>query len=86
MTNLQLATMTISQLDELNLDELRELARASGITGYTRLKKYDLERSIKYQQYHHEALSLGVAFSKLSKMALAFCAVTIFCQGQKMSM
>jgi transcription termination factor Rho len=34
--------MTISQLDALTLDELRELARANDITGYTRLKKTDL--------------------------------------------
>jgi transcription termination factor Rho len=34
--------MTISQLDALTLDELRELARAADITGYTRLKKTDL--------------------------------------------
>ncbi len=37
-----LASMSISQLDALNLDELRELARSSEITGYTRLKKTDL--------------------------------------------
>lgn len=42
MTNAQLASMSISQLDALNLDELRELARAAEITGYTRLKKTDL--------------------------------------------
>ncbi|MCL4828298.1 MAG: transcription termination factor Rho [Caldilinea sp.] len=34
--------MTIGQLEELNLDELREIARAANVTGYTRLKKYDL--------------------------------------------
>ena len=42
MTNAQLASMSISQLDALNLDELRELARSAEITGYTRLKKTDL--------------------------------------------
>ena len=43
MTDLQqLNSMTISQLDALNLDELREIARSIDITGYTRLKKYDL--------------------------------------------
>jgi transcription termination factor Rho len=42
MPNSQLATMSISQLDELNLDELRELAKSAEITGYTRLKKTDL--------------------------------------------
>ncbi len=42
MTNAQLASMSISELDALNLDELRELARTAEITGYTRLKKTDL--------------------------------------------
>ncbi len=42
MTDQQFGTMTISQMDALNLDELREIARSMGITGYTRLKKYDL--------------------------------------------
>ena len=42
MTSQELASMSISQLDELTLDELRELARSAEITGYTRLKKTDL--------------------------------------------
>jgi transcription termination factor Rho len=37
-----LEQMTISQLEALNLDDLRDLARATDVTGYTRLKKYDL--------------------------------------------
>jgi transcription termination factor Rho len=39
---MELLTMTMSELEELTLDELREMARSMGITGYTRLKKYDL--------------------------------------------
>ena len=42
MSNNSVATMTMSQLETLNLDELREMARTMDITGYTRLKKYDL--------------------------------------------
>ena len=42
MTTLELATMSISQLEELTLDELRDLARTHEVTGYTRLKNYDL--------------------------------------------
>jgi transcription termination factor Rho len=42
MPTLDLSSMTISQMDALTLDELRELARAADITGYTRLKKTDL--------------------------------------------
>ncbi|MEZ4834649.1 MAG: transcription termination factor Rho [Caldilineaceae bacterium] len=34
--------MTMSELEDLTLDELREMARSMAITGYTRLKKYDL--------------------------------------------
>jgi transcription termination factor Rho len=37
-----LEQMTISQLEALNLDDLRDLARTTDVTGYTRLKKYDL--------------------------------------------
>jgi transcription termination factor Rho len=42
MPTIDLSSMTISQMDALTLDELRELARAADITGYTRLKKTDL--------------------------------------------
>lgn len=41
-TSISLDQWTIGQLEELTLDELRELARAANVTGYTRLKKYDL--------------------------------------------
>lgn len=39
---MELLTMTMSELEEMTLDELREVARSMEITGYTRLKKYDL--------------------------------------------
>lgn len=39
---LPLEQMTISQLEALNLDDLRDLTRTGDVTGYTRLKKYDL--------------------------------------------
>ena len=42
MTTSELSTMSISQLEALTLDELRELARTHKVIGYTRLKKYDL--------------------------------------------
>ena len=43
MTNPQsLSSITISQMEAMTLDELRELARSVEITGYTRLKKTDL--------------------------------------------
>lgn len=40
--NGKVATMTMSQLEDLSLNELRDMARDLDITGYTRLKKYDL--------------------------------------------
>ena len=39
---MELVSMTMSELEDLTLDELREMARSMAITGYTRLKKYDL--------------------------------------------
>jgi transcription termination factor Rho len=39
---MEMVSMTMSELEDLTLDELREMARSMGITGYTRLKKYDL--------------------------------------------
>jgi transcription termination factor Rho len=42
LTNAELASLSIGQMDALNLDELRELARAADITSYSRLKKTDL--------------------------------------------
>jgi len=41
-SSIPLEQLTIGQMEALNLDELREIARAANITGYTRLKKYDL--------------------------------------------
>lgn len=41
-TNGKVASMTMSQLEELSLSALRDMARDLDITGYTRLKKYDL--------------------------------------------
>lgn len=41
-TNGKVVTMTMSQLEDLSLNELRDMARDLDITGYTRLKKYDL--------------------------------------------
>lgn len=39
---MELLTMTMSELEEMTLDQLRDVARSMEITGYTRLKKYDL--------------------------------------------
>lgn len=42
LTNSELASLSIAQMDVLSLEELRELARAAEITAYSRLKKTDL--------------------------------------------
>ena len=34
--------MNIAELEAKTLSELQDTARAMGVTGYTRLKKYDL--------------------------------------------
>jgi transcription termination factor Rho len=39
---MELQTMTMSELEAMTLDGLRDVARSMEITGYTRLKKYDL--------------------------------------------
>ena len=39
---MELQTMTMSELEAMTLDGLRDVARSMDITGYTRLKKYDL--------------------------------------------
>ena len=39
---MELISMTMSELEEMTLDGLRDVARSMEITGYTRLKKYDL--------------------------------------------
>jgi transcription termination factor Rho len=53
-----LEQMTISQLEALNLDELRDMARAAEVTGYTRLKKYDLVMRL----LRHNAENQGYIF------------------------
>lgn len=40
--NSTVSSMTIAQLEEVSLEELRDLAKTMDITGYSRLKKYDL--------------------------------------------
>jgi len=39
---MELQTMTMSELEAMTLEGLRDVARSMEITGYTRLKKYDL--------------------------------------------
>jgi len=81
MTNLQLATMTISQLDELNLDELRELARASGITGYTRLKKYDLEMRLLRANAEQQGFIFGGGILEIVQDGIGFLRSDHFLPG-----
>lgn len=82
----QLSSMTISQLDALNLDELREDPRSMEISGYTRTENMIWSFAYCGRMPNARALSLAVASWKLSKMALAFFAATTFCPALKMSM
>ncbi len=39
---MEMLSMTMAELEECTLDELRDIARSMAVSGYTRLKKYDL--------------------------------------------
>ena len=41
-------SMTMAELEDCTLDELREMARSLDISGYTRLKKHDLIIPVSY--------------------------------------
>jgi len=81
MSNLQLATMTISQLDALNLDELRELARASGITGYTRLKKFDLVMRLLRANAEQQGFIFGGGILEIVQDGIGFLRSDHFLPG-----
>ncbi|MDQ3248804.1 MAG: transcription termination factor Rho [Chloroflexota bacterium] len=81
MSNLQLASMTISQLDALNLDELRELARASGITGYTRLKKFDLVMRLLRANAEQQGFIFGGGILEIVQDGIGFLRSDHFLPG-----
>ena len=81
MSNLQLSSMTISQLDALNLDELRELARASGITGYTRLKKFDLVMRLLRANAEQQGFIFGGGILEIVQDGIGFLRSDHFLPG-----
>ena len=39
---MEMLSMTMAELEDCTLDELREIARSMAMSGHTRLKKHDL--------------------------------------------
>ncbi|MCL4862748.1 MAG: transcription termination factor Rho [Caldilineaceae bacterium] len=64
--------MTISQMDALTLDELRELARAADITGYTRLKKTDLIMRLLRANAEHQGFIFGGGILEIVQDGIGF--------------
>jgi transcription termination factor Rho len=54
-----IGTMTIAQLEELSLEELRDIAKTLDITGYSRLKKYDLVMRLLRANAEQQGFSFG---------------------------
>ena len=57
-----LSSMTISQLEEMTLEELREMARDGGVTGHSRLKKHDLVMRLLQANAERQGHSFAAAF------------------------
>jgi transcription termination factor Rho len=51
--------MTIAQLEDLSLEELRDMAKSLDITGYSRLKKYDLVMRLLQANAEQQGFSFG---------------------------
>jgi transcription termination factor Rho len=69
---MELLSMTIAQLEELTLDELRELARTLGVTGYTRLKKYDLIMRLLRANAEHQGYIFGGGILEIVSDGIGF--------------
>jgi len=54
-----ISSMTIAQLEMLSLGELRDLAKQMNITGYSRLKKYDLIMRLLRANAEQQGYSFG---------------------------
>ena len=72
MTESQIGSMTISQLDSMNLDDLREMARALDITGYTRLKKYDLVMRLLRASAENQGFIFGGGILEIVQDGIGF--------------
>jgi transcription termination factor Rho len=54
-----ISSMTIAQLEDLSLEELRDMAKSLDITGYSRLKKYDLVMRLLQANAEQQGFSFG---------------------------
>ena len=72
MTTLELASMSIAQLEDLTLDELRDLARGHEVTGYTRLKKYDLIMRLLRANAEQQGYIFGGGILEIVKDGIGF--------------
>ena len=72
MSNAQLNSMNIAQLDQLNLDELREIARSLDVSGYTRLKKYDLVMRLLRANAEEQGYSFGGGILEVVQDGIGF--------------
>jgi len=69
---LTIASMNIAQLESLSLDELREIARTMDITGYSRLKKYDLVMRLLRANAEQQGYSFGGGILEIVSDGIGF--------------
>lgn len=66
------ANMTMTELEELSLPELREIAKQMDITGYTRLKKYDLVMRLLRGVAEKQGFSFGGGILEIVQDGIGF--------------
>ena len=69
---LTIASMNIAQLESLSLDELREIAKTMDITGYSRLKKYDLVMRLLRANAEQQGYSFGGGILEIVSDGIGF--------------
>lgn len=69
---LTIASMNIAQLESLSLDELREIAKNMDITGYSRLKKYDLVMRLLRANAEQQGYSFGGGILEIVSDGIGF--------------
>lgn len=64
--------MTMAQLEELSLSELRDMAKTMDITGYSRLKKYDLVMRLLRGAAETQGFSFGGGILEIVQDGIGF--------------
>lgn len=64
--------MTMAQLEELSLSELRDIAKTMDITGYSRLKKYDLVMRLLRGAAETQGFSFGGGILEIVQDGIGF--------------